>query len=128
MEFQFHTFPTFNEGESFSTFRREFFHCLAKSKLRYFPIDDWDYSNYNTLMHWLRHTLVWQSLGNAAKQSATRASLTPHDRYYMNFEQYVQILHDFFEKIPPKSYYDQMVDILDVLHEDDAIKTLFDQD
>ena len=128
MEFQFHTFPTFNEGESFSTFRRKFFHCLAKSKLRYFPTDDWDYSNYNSLMHWLRHTLIWHSLGSTAKQSATRAKLTPYDRDYMNFEQYIRILHDFFEKKTPKSYYEQMDDILDVLHEDNTIKMLFTQD
>ena len=67
-------------------------------------------------------------MGNTAKQSATRARLTRYNHDYMNFEQYVQTLHDFFEKIPLKSYYDQMVDILDILHEDDAIKILFTQD
>ena len=127
MEFNLSDFPTFEEGESFTRFRQKFFHSLAKSNLKEITNDDnWDFADFNCLLDWVRHTLIWQSLSYNAKKAAASAGLNPRYNRLLSFERYAQELNNFFENIPPRNHYEEYFhDVYEDLYEDNAIELLF---
>lgn len=129
MELNLSDFPTFEKGESFTRFRQEFFHSLAKSNLKEITNDDnWDFADFNCLLDWVRHTLIWQSLSHNAKKAAASAGLNPRYNRLLSFERYAQELNNFFENIPPRNYYDEYFhDVYEELYEDNAIELLFSE-
>ena len=90
------------------------------------PEEYWDFCHYNCLLDWTRRTLLWQSLQREAKRAAEAANLNPSQQDILNFDKYAETLHNFFEGKTPRNYYEEFFrDVMDELHEDNAIKQLF---
>ena len=124
--FQLTDFPTFEYGQSFTIFRRQFYHALAKSNLKETPDEYWEFCHYNCLVDWTRRTLLWQSLQREAKIAATAAGLNPRHYDIHKFDKYAEALHNFFEDKTPRNYFEEFYrDLMNELHEDKAIEQLF---
>ena len=91
----------------FFEFRQEFYHAIAKAKLRDLPNENWENYEYHELLDWALFSLFFTCLGPLAQKALFDNYLSP-DRYlkHDNFQDYLRKVYLTFDRVTIPPYVD----------------------